>query len=64
MHLKQVQNLWENESNSSEIFTTINHNGSYLLLFGKRKLQSFETYMNKSSYFATNASLFWAHPSK
>ena len=27
---------------SSTIFKTIYHNGSYLMLFGKRKLQSFE----------------------
>ena len=42
---------------SAEIFTTIHHNGSYLLLFGKRKLQSFEIYVIKSSYFEKNASL-------
>ena len=26
----------------SAIFKTVNHNGSYLLLFGKRKLEKFE----------------------
>ena len=30
------------ETSNSEIFQTVFHNSSYLLLFGKRKLQSFE----------------------
>ena len=29
-------------TSSSRILKTIYHNGSYLLLFGKRKVQSFE----------------------
>ena len=29
-------------TSSSELFKTKNHNGSYLFLFGKRKLQFFE----------------------
>ena len=37
MHIGQVKKLWENkETDSTRIFKTIHHNGSCLLLFGKR----------------------------
>ena len=41
--MEQIKKLWKMETTtSSGILKTIYHNSSYLLLFGKRKLQSFE----------------------
>ena len=41
--MEQEYKLWKIKAiSSSGILKTIYHNGSYLLLFGKRKLQSFE----------------------
>ena len=43
MHIEQVHELWKMKASStSEILKTICHNGSYLLLFAKRELKSFE----------------------
>ena len=43
MHKEQVHKLWKVKTTSSSgILKTIYHNGNYLLLFEKRKLQSFE----------------------
>ena len=44
MLTEQVSKLWKMKTTSSSgiILKTMYHNGSYLLLFGKRKLQSFE----------------------
>ena len=39
----QVYKLWKMKTTSSSgILKTLYHNGNYLLLFGKRELQSFE----------------------
>ena len=41
--MEQVYKLWKMKTaSSSGILKTIYHNGSYLLLFRKRKLQIFE----------------------
>ena len=41
--MEQVSKLWKMKTTSSSgILKTMYHNGSYLLLSGKRKLQSFE----------------------
>ena len=41
--MEQEYKLWIMETiSSSGILKTVYHNGSYLLLFRKRKLQSFE----------------------
>ena len=41
--VEQLYRLWKMKATrSSRILKTIYHNGSYLFLFGKRKLQSFE----------------------
>ena len=37
-------------TNSSVMCETIYHNGSYIMLFGKRIFQSFEIHMNNSSF--------------
>ena len=43
MHKEQVHKLWKVKTTSSSgTLKTIYHNGNYLLLFEKRKLQSFE----------------------
>ena len=43
MHMEQVCKLWKIKTTSSSgVLKTMHHNGSYLLLFGKRNLQSFE----------------------
>ena len=48
MHTEQVYKQWKNEKKkqkkrvSFEIYKAGYHNGSYLLLLGKRKLQSFQ----------------------
>ena len=42
MHIEQVYELWKMKASSTEILKTICHNGSYLLLFAKRELKSFE----------------------
>ena len=43
MHMEKVHKLRKMKtSNSSGILRTPNHDGSFLLLFEKRKLQSFE----------------------
>ena len=48
MHMEQVYNQWKNEKKktkkrgSFEIFKLGYHDGSYLLLLGKIKLESFQ----------------------
>ena len=46
MHMKQVYKQWKNEKKkkkgSFEIYKAGYHDGSYLLLLGKRKLQRFQ----------------------
>ena len=48
MHMEQVYNQWKNEKKkikkrgSFEIFKLGYHDGSYLLLLGKIKLESFK----------------------
>ena len=48
MHMEQVYNQWKNEKKktkkrgSFEIYKAGYHDGSYLLLLGRRKLQSFQ----------------------
>ena len=44
MHMEQVYKQWKNEKKrgSFEIYKAGYHDGSYLLLLGKRKLQSFQ----------------------
>ena len=49
-------------TSNSGILKTIYHNGSYLLLLGKRKLQILKFHRNNFSSFKTNASLFYAPP--
>ena len=48
--MEQVYKLWKiRAARSSGILKTIYHDGSYLYLFGKRKLQSFEFHRNNFS---------------
>ena len=43
MHMERVYKQWKMKTaSSSGILKIIYHNGSYVLLFGKRKLQRFE----------------------
>ena len=43
MYMEHVYKLWKLKTgSSSEMLKTVYHNGSCLLLFGKRKLESFE----------------------
>ena len=43
MHVEQVCELWKIKTTSSSgVLKIMHHNGSYLLLLGKRNLQSFE----------------------
>ena len=59
MYVEQVYNLWKLGNTSSfGTYNTIYHRGSYLLLFGKKKLLSLEFQANNSSGFKTSASLF------
>ena len=47
--MEQVYKLWKMKiTSSSGIFTTIYHNDSYLLLFGKRKLHSLKSQRGNS----------------
>ena len=45
-------------TSSSAISKAIHHMVCHLCLFGKRKLQSFETYMNNLSYIAISTFIF------
>ena len=45
---------------SSGIFKTIYHNGSSLLLLGKRKSQILKFHVSNFSYFQISASIFYA----
>ena len=42
----------------SEVFNTMYHNGSYLLLFIEENLKILKFHVNSSFYFEINVSLF------
>ena len=50
-------------TSSFGILKTLYHNGSYLLLFEKKKIKVLKFHRNDSSYFKISSSLFEApHP--